>query len=88
MLSDPTGTYTEHMDCWGKFLAEDKVLAASSQDKKTNHVFDAIAVSFESEGFEVYRVLCHDIFAPKADRPTTTAAVSFLYARNAAMRRL
>ncbi|ODV41205.1 hypothetical protein AWV79_00350 [Cupriavidus sp. UYMMa02A] len=74
VLSDPTGTYIEHIDCWGKFLAEDKVLVASSQDKKINHAFDAIAVSFENEGFEVYRVLCQDTFVPKANRPATTAA--------------
>ncbi|WP_429553849.1 agmatine deiminase family protein [Paraburkholderia sp. MM5477-R1] len=74
VLSDPTGTYIEHIDCWGKFLAEDKVLVASSQDQKTNQAFDAIAASFEKEDFKVYRVLCQDIYVPNAKMPATTAA--------------
>ena len=36
VLTDPTGTYISHIDCWGKFLAQNKVFIAQSQDKKTN----------------------------------------------------
>ena len=74
VLSDPTGTYIGHIDCWGKFLAEDKVLIASSQDKKTNLAFDAIATSFAKEGFKVFRVMCQDSYVPNADTPATSAA--------------
>ncbi|WP_119154599.1 agmatine deiminase family protein [Caldimonas tepidiphila] len=74
VLADPTGTYIGHIDCWGKFLAEDKVLIASSQDEKINAAFDAIARSFREEGFRVYRVLCQDVYIPGADDPATSAA--------------
>lgn len=74
VLSDPTGTYIGHIDCWGKFLAEDKVLIASSQDEKTNQAFDGIASSFAREGFKVYRVMCQDSYVASADTPATSAA--------------
>lgn len=74
VLTDPTGTYIGHIDCWGKFLSEDKVLIAASQDKKTNEAFDSIANSFAAEGFKVFRVMCQDVFIPVADQPATTAA--------------
>lgn len=74
VLTDPTGTYIGHIDCWGKFLAKDKVLIARSQDDKANQAFDAIAKSFDDEGFQVYRVMCQDVYIPVADQPATTAA--------------
>ncbi len=74
VLSDPTGTYIGHIDCWGKFLAENKVLIAQSEDKKINDALDSIVQSFKDEGFEVFRVLCQDIYVPVADTPDTTAA--------------
>lgn len=74
VLTDPTGTYIGHIDCWGKFLAPDKVLIAQSQDKKTNEAFDGISDFFKKEGFEVFRVMCQDIYVPIADTPSTTAA--------------
>lgn len=73
-LTDPTGTYIGHIDCWGKFLAEDKVLIARSQDPKIDAAFDAIAASFTEQGFRVYRVMCQDVYVPSADTPATTAA--------------
>ncbi len=74
VLTDPTGTYIGHIDCWGKFLAPNKVLIAQSQDKKTNEAFDGISDFFKQEGFEVFRVMCQDIYVPIADTPSTTAA--------------
>jgi len=74
VLSDPSGSYIGHIDCWGKFLADRKVLIAESQHKEINQAYDAISASFEQEGFEVYRVLCQDIYVPNADTPATTAA--------------
>ncbi|MDO8454766.1 MAG: agmatine deiminase family protein, partial [Sulfurimonas sp.] len=74
VLTDPTGTYIGHIDCWGKFLAPRKVLIAQSQDKKTNEAFDGIADFFQKEGFEVFRVMCQDMYVPIADTPSTTAA--------------
>jgi agmatine/peptidylarginine deiminase len=74
VLTDPTGTYIGHVDCWGKFLTPNKVLIAQSQDKKTNEAFDGISDFFKKEGFEVFRVMCQDIYVPIADTPSTTAA--------------
>ncbi len=61
VLTDPSGTYIGHIDCWGKFLAESKVLIARSQDEAINAGLDSIADYFKEEDFEVYRVMCQDI---------------------------
>ena len=74
MLTDPSGTYIGHIDCWGKFLAPRKILIAQSQNQEINQAYDDISISFEKEGFEVYRVMCQDIYVPIADPPATTAA--------------
>jgi agmatine/peptidylarginine deiminase len=74
VLADPTGTYIGHIDCWGKFLADDIVLIAQSQDPKINTAFDAVSKSFEADGFKVARVMCQDSYVPIADDPSTTAA--------------
>jgi hypothetical protein len=74
VLADPTGTYIGHIDCWGKFLADDKVLIARSEDKKIDTHFDSISESFAKEGFGVYRVLCQNVYVPSAVPPATTAA--------------
>lgn len=74
VLTDPTGTYIGHIDCWGKFLASDKVLIARSQDKDINAAFDGIASFFESNKFKVSRVMCQRIYVQNADTPNTTAA--------------
>jgi agmatine deiminase len=74
-LSDPTGTYIGHIDCWGKFLADDKVLIAQSEDPKINLELDKISSYFEHKGFKVFRVLCQNIYVPDTDdEPATTAA--------------
>lgn len=74
VLTDPTGTYIGHIDCWGKYLSHDQVLIAQSQDKKINKAFDDIAQAFEDENYKVYRVMCQDVYIPIADTPATTAA--------------
>lgn len=74
VLSDPTGTYIGHIDCWGKFLADDKVLIAKSQDPKINLAFDHISASFAKDGFKVFRVMVPDMYIAGADDPATTAA--------------
>ncbi|AGN70735.1 agmatine deiminase family protein [Paenibacillus caseinilyticus] len=74
VFTDPTGTYIGHIDCWGKFLADRKVLIAKSEDPKANVALDSITKSLEDEGFEVYRVLCQNIYVPaENDEPATTA---------------
>jgi agmatine/peptidylarginine deiminase len=74
VLQDPTGSYIGHIDCWGKFLAPRKVLIADSEDPAVSAKFAEIAASFAAEGFEVYRVMCQDVYIPQADTPATTAA--------------
>lgn len=75
VLTDPTGTYIGHIDCWGKFLSDDKVLIAQSDDKEINKGLDEIAEYFQSNGFTVYRVHCQDVYVPtEMDEPATTAA--------------
>ncbi|WP_105188171.1 agmatine deiminase family protein [Pseudoalteromonas sp. T1lg48] len=73
VLEDPTGTYIGHIDCWGKFLSEDKVLIAQSENADINQKLNHIADNFEQE-YQVYRVLCQDMYIPNADEPATTAA--------------
>ncbi len=74
VLSDPTGTYIGHIDCWGKFLADDKILIAQSQDEATNRAFDRIAQSFVEDGFRVYRTMVQEMYIPGPDNGATTAA--------------
>ena len=74
VLTDPSGTYIGHIDCWGKFLADRKILIAQSEDRNINEAYNKIAESFKKEGFEVYRVLCQNIYVPTVSQPATTAA--------------
>jgi agmatine deiminase len=74
VLTDPSGTYIGHIDCWGKFLDNRKVLIAESEDERVNAAYDVIADFFVQNGFEAYRVLCQNIYVPIADQPATTAA--------------
>lgn len=76
VLTDPSGTYIGHIDCWGKFLAPRKVLIAKSETEDVNKAYDKIAETFKKQGFTVYRVMCQDVFIPMADPVTaaTTAA--------------
>ncbi|WP_105257766.1 agmatine deiminase family protein [Pseudoalteromonas sp. T1lg88] len=73
VLDDPTGTYIGHIDCWGKFLSEDKVLVAQSENTEINEKLNVIADNFAQE-YQVYRVLCQNMYIPNADEPATTAA--------------
>ncbi len=74
VLTDPTGTYIGHIDCWGKFLSDDTVLIAQSQDPKVDAAFDKISESFAADGFKVARVMCQNRYVPIADNRATTAA--------------
>lgn len=75
VLTDPTGTYIGHIDCWGKFLADDKILIAQSEDEAINAGLDEISEYFQKQGFEVFRVLCQNLYVPaQEDGPATTAA--------------
>ena len=74
VLTDPSGTYIGHIDCWGKFLAANKILIAQSENSKINDSYNSIAQYFVEKKFEVYRVLCQNIYVPIADQPDTTAA--------------
>lgn len=75
VLTDPTGTYIGHIDCWGKFLADDKVLIAESDSDTVNDGLNKIAEYFTDKGFQVFRVRCQNIYVPtEEDEPATTAA--------------
>ncbi len=74
VLTDPTGTYIGHIDCWGKFLEEDKVIIAQSQDPTTEAGLDLIAKSFTDEKFQVSRVMCQEIQVNTPSPTKTTAA--------------
>jgi agmatine deiminase len=74
VLTDPTGTYIGHIDCWGKFLADDKVMIARSMNPTVDAAFDRIAEAFQADGFAVSRVLLPDLYVPGGFQPATTAA--------------
>ncbi len=75
VLTDPVETYIGHIDCWGKFLSDDKILIAKSQNTNINKGLDEIADFFKKENFKVYRTTCQNIFLPKqAYGYATTAA--------------
>lgn len=73
VLADPTGTYIGHIDCWGKFLSDDKVLIGRTLDKKVNQGLDSIADYFKAHNFQVFRVTAPDIYVPTEDEPASTA---------------
>jgi hypothetical protein len=74
VLTDPTGSYIGHIDCWGKFLADDKVMIARSQNPAIEAAFDLIAASFVKNGCAVHRVLLPDMYIAGGFEPATTAA--------------
>lgn len=75
VLTDPTGTYIGHVDCWGKFLSDDKVLVAHNEDAAIDEGLNEIADYFKKHGFEVYRVMCQNIYVPQeSEEAATTAA--------------
>lgn len=74
VLTDPTGTYIGHIDCWGKFLADDKVVIAQNQDSAINEGLDEIADYFGAHGFSVYRIMCQNIYVPQETEESATTA--------------
>ncbi|MDR0374787.1 MAG: agmatine deiminase family protein [Treponema sp.] len=74
VFTDPTGTYIGHIDCWGKFLADDKVIIGESPDEKINEGLNRIAAYFKVKGFNVTRVFAPNIYvANESGEPATTA---------------
>jgi agmatine deiminase len=74
VFTDPTDTYIGHIDCWGKFLADDKVIIGQSPDEKINKGLDGIAAYFNDLGFKVTRVFAPNIYvADESDEPASTA---------------
>lgn len=74
VFTDPSGTYIGHIDCWGKFLSDNKVLIARSDVEEINRHFDGIAAYLGQHDFQVFRVLCQHLYIPHQDDPLTTAA--------------
>lgn len=74
VFTDPSGTYIGHIDCWGKFLADNKVLIARSDVEEINRHFDSISAYLAERGFQVFRVMCQHLYIPDQDEPLTTAA--------------
>jgi agmatine/peptidylarginine deiminase len=76
VLSDPTGTYIGHIDCWGKFLDDHTVLIAEPDNEKIKIGLNHIATQFKEWEFHVFRVKCQDIYLPQVAPPdnATTAA--------------
>jgi agmatine deiminase len=61
---DPLGQYIEHIDCWGKYLAPDKILVDSVPSSDPQYsMYEAAAAYFESTNcaygyhYKVYRPL-------------------------------
>ncbi|MCF7911499.1 MAG: agmatine deiminase family protein [Candidatus Cloacimonetes bacterium] len=76
ILPDPNNTYIDHIDCWGKFLAVDKVLirevpASHAQYDEIEETADYFASQNCSWGYpyEVYRV-----YTP-SDQPYTNSLI-------------
>lgn len=67
VIDDPNNTYIDHIDCWGKFLAPDKVLIRSVPTSHAQYdEIEAVANFFASEDcawgypYEVVRVYTPD----------------------------
>ncbi len=71
VLTDPSGTYIGHIDCWAKLLSRRTVLVAQSPDPALAKAYDGIAEQFAANGFEIHRVLCPPVTL--AGGVTTTA---------------
>ncbi|HPX63781.1 MAG TPA: agmatine deiminase family protein, partial [Candidatus Syntrophosphaera thermopropionivorans] len=63
VLADPNNTYIDHIDCWGKFLAPDKILIRSvSSSHSQYNAIEQVASYFSSTlcawgyPYKVYRV--------------------------------
>ncbi len=82
VLEDPNNTYIDHIDCWGKFLAPDKVLIRSVPTSHAQYnaieqtaQFFANTQSSYGHPFKVYRV-----FTPQ-NQPYTNSLIlnNFVY---------
>jgi len=63
VVPDPNGTYIDHIDCWGKFLAPDKILIRSVPPSHSQYNLIEQAASYWASttcsygyNYEVYRV--------------------------------
>ena len=76
VLADPNNTYIDHIDCWGKFLAPDKILIRSvSPSHSQYNAIEQVASYFSSTlcawgyPYNVYRV-----YTPQ-DQPYTNSLI-------------
>ncbi len=76
VLADPNNTYIDHIDCWGKFLAPDKILIRSvSPSHSQYNAIEQVANYFSSTlcawgyPYKVYRV-----YTPQ-DQPYTNSLI-------------
>ena len=75
VLADPTGSYIGHIDCWGKFLADDTVMIARSQDAAIEAAFDRIAgVVRGGGGLACTGFCCPTWYVAGGFQPATNAA--------------
>lgn len=72
LLDDPLGEYIEHIDCWGKFLAPDKVLIGQVPESDPRYDdYEALATYFaESTSSYGNSYEVHRVFTP-GDYPNT-----------------
>jgi agmatine/peptidylarginine deiminase len=70
VLTDPSGTYIGHIDCWAKLLDRRSVLIARSPDPAIDKAYDGIAAEFAALDFTVHRVLCPLVDVPGDAKPT------------------
>lgn len=68
VLADPQGDYIKHIDCWGKYLAVDKVLITQVPETDERYAdYEATAAYFENTDcsfgypYQVFRVQASDI---------------------------
>ena len=80
VVDDPLGDYIKHIDCWGKFLAPDKVLIGQVPETDSRYAdFEAAADYFENTlcpygvPYRVYRV-----YTPGGN-PATPYSNSFIF---------
>jgi len=71
-VKDPTGNYIEHIDCWGKFVAEDKIIVDQVESSSTHHsAYEAVAEYYaqatnsKGQNWQVFRTKITD-GAPQA----------------------
>ncbi|KQC05449.1 MAG: hypothetical protein APR54_08300 [Candidatus Cloacimonas sp. SDB] len=76
LIPDPNNTYIDHIDCWGKFLAVDKVLIRSVPESHAQYDEIEAVVNYFSEQttsygtpYQIYRVYTPD------DEPYTNSLI-------------